>query len=100
MGKERNQYNTDYVRNYQRQFMLKVNRKNDPDMVDWLESKESIQAYLKELIRKDMERTSSKDRNLSVAYIQAVVDRADEHGESSLTVGMDTMKIILEMLKD
>ena len=48
------QYRIDYVRQNQRQFMLKVNRKIDPDMVDWLESKENVQAYLKELIRADM----------------------------------------------
>ena len=49
------QYNLDYVKNFQRQFMLKCNRKTEPELVEWLESKENIQTYLKELIRKDIE---------------------------------------------
>ena len=49
------QYNLDYVKNYQRQFTLKCNRKTETDLVEWLESQESIQTYLKDLIRKDME---------------------------------------------
>lgn len=44
-----------YVQQYQRQFMLKVNRRTEPDLLDWLEKQESVQTYLKELIRKDME---------------------------------------------
>ena len=52
--KHKIEYNIEYVKQNQRQFMLKVNRKIDPDMVDWLESKENVQAYLKELIRADM----------------------------------------------
>lgn len=53
------QYNREYVKEYQRQFVLKVNRNTDPDMIAWLESQDSIQTYLKELIRRDME-TSTK----------------------------------------
>lgn len=52
---KRKQYEIDYIKQNQRQFMLKVNRKTDPDMVAWLESKENVQAYLKDLIRADME---------------------------------------------
>jgi hypothetical protein len=39
--------------------MLKVNRIHEPDMVAWLESKPAVQTYLKELIRADMEKSSS-----------------------------------------
>lgn len=53
------QYNREYVKEFQRQFVLKVNRNTDPDMIAWLESQDSIQTYLKELIRRDME-TSTK----------------------------------------
>ena len=49
-------YNTSYVKANIRQFMLKVNRKLDPEMVDFLESKDNVQAYLKELIKADMEK--------------------------------------------
>lgn len=57
---KRKQYEIDYIKQNQRQFMLKVNRKLDPDMVEWLEGQPSVQTYLKELIRKDMESKSGK----------------------------------------
>ena len=49
------QYDLEYVKTFQRQFMLKCNRKTEPELVEWLESKENVQTYLKELIRKDIE---------------------------------------------
>jgi len=60
VSEKRKQYEIDYIKQNQRQFMLKVNRKTDPDMVDWLESQENVQAYLKDLIRKDMESRTNK----------------------------------------
>ena len=56
MSFDRTQYNIDYIKANQRQFMLKVNRNIDPDMIAWLESKDNVQAYMKELIRADMEK--------------------------------------------
>lgn len=53
---KRKAYNIEYIKNYQRQFMLKVNRKTEPEMVEWLESQESVQTYLKQLILEDMNR--------------------------------------------
>ena len=53
------QYDNEYEKMNQRQFKLKVNRIHDSDMIDWLESKPAIQTYLKELIRADMEKSSS-----------------------------------------
>ena len=35
-------------------FTLKLSRKLDKDMIEWLESQENRNAYLKDLIRKDM----------------------------------------------
>lgn len=55
-SESRRQYNLDYVKQFQRQFMLKVNRNTDPEMIAWLESQENVQAYLKQLIREDMEK--------------------------------------------
>lgn len=55
-SESRRQYNLDYVKQFQRQFMLKVNRNTDPEMVAWMESQENVQAYLKQLIREDMEK--------------------------------------------
>lgn len=56
VSEKRVKYETQYIRENQRQFMLKVNRKLDPEMVAWLESQENVQAYLKQLIREDMEK--------------------------------------------
>lgn len=42
-----------------RYFSLKLNRNTDLDIIQHLEAKESIQAYLKNLIREDM-----KGRNM------------------------------------
>lgn len=53
---KRKAYNIEYIKNFQRQFMLKVNRKTEPEMVEWLESQESVQTYLKKLILEDMKR--------------------------------------------
>ena len=53
---KRVQYEVDYIRQNQRQFMVKVNRKLEPEMVDWLEAKDNVQAYVKQLIREDMEK--------------------------------------------
>ena len=49
------EYDIKYVKQNQRQFMLKVNRIHNPEMVEWLESKDNVQAYLKELIQRDMD---------------------------------------------
>ena len=49
------QYNIDYIKQNVRQFMLKINRKTEPELLAWMESQDSIQTYLKDLIRKDME---------------------------------------------
>lgn len=57
---EKMKYDINYTKQYQRQFMVKVNRKLEPELVTWLESKENVQAYIKELIRKDME-TNGQD---------------------------------------
>lgn len=40
-----------------RQFVLKLNRKNDGDMIDFLEKKDNVRQYLIGLIREDMEKS-------------------------------------------
>ena len=56
MTENQKAYNAKYIKENQRQFMLKVNKLLDPEMVAWLESKDNIQQYLKQLIREDMEK--------------------------------------------
>lgn len=48
-------YNIEYDKANQRQFALRVNKIHDGDMIEWLEAQSSIQGYIKDLIRKDME---------------------------------------------
>lgn len=49
----------DYVEAYQRknirQIRLKLNRKTEPELIAWLESKDNIQGYIKDIVRKDMD---------------------------------------------
>lgn len=54
MAFDKARYDIEYVKQNQRQFMLKANRIHDSDIIEWLEAKDSIQAYLKDLIRKDI----------------------------------------------
>ena len=48
-----------YMANYEkenlRQIRLKINRKTEPELLEWVEKQGNIQGYIKELIRKDME---------------------------------------------
>lgn len=45
-----------YNRENYRRFALKVSIKNDADIIEKLESKESINAYIRDLIRADIEK--------------------------------------------
>ena len=49
---------TEYMANYEkenlRQIRLKINRKTEPELLEWIEKQENIQGYIKELIRKEM----------------------------------------------
>lgn len=48
-------YIGEYNKEFQRRIALNINRIHDGDMIEWLESQSSIQGYIKDLIRKDME---------------------------------------------
>lgn len=52
--------NTDYLNQYEkenlRQIRLKINRKTEPELLEWIEKKENIQGYIKRLILEDMEK--------------------------------------------
>ena len=51
--------NMEYLNQYEkeniRQIRLKINRKTEPELLEWIEKKENIQGYIKQLIREDME---------------------------------------------
>ena len=50
--------NTEYLAQYEkenlRQIRLKINRKTEPELLEWIEKQDNIQGYIKELIRKEM----------------------------------------------
>ena len=52
-------YQTEYIKKNLRRFEIKINRNTEPDLMDWLESQENVQAYLKSLIKQDMESKKS-----------------------------------------
>jgi hypothetical protein len=41
-------------------FSMKLNRNTDRDLIEHLKQQQSIQAYIKRLIREDMKRTAQK----------------------------------------
>lgn len=56
--------NIKYLNNYEkenlRQIRLKINRKTEPELLEWIEKQDNIQGYIKRLITEDMEK--GKDR--------------------------------------
>lgn len=46
----------------QRQIVIRIDREKEADILGWLEGKESMQAYIKELIRNDMQTKKGGDR--------------------------------------
>lgn len=48
-------YNEEYQKENIRRVVLKLNRRTeDKELLEWIEKKENIQGYIKELIKKDM----------------------------------------------
>lgn len=56
---QRNQVQINYIRKNYRRIDIKLHYTYDADMVAHIESKDNIQAYIKELIRRDMEATKN-----------------------------------------
>lgn len=52
-----NEYLNQYEKENIRQIRLKINRKTEPDLLEWIEKQPNIQGYIKCLIRFDMELT-------------------------------------------
>lgn len=45
-----------YIKNNTKLISVRVNKKLEPELLEWLETKPSIGGYILELIREDMER--------------------------------------------
>ena len=56
--------NMEYLNQYEkeniRQIRLKINRKTEQEMLEWIEKQKNIQGYIKQLIREDMKRQEVK----------------------------------------
>jgi len=50
------EYINKYNRESYRQIMLHISKKNEADMIEFLDSKDSKNGYIKDLIRSDMNR--------------------------------------------
>ena len=44
----------EYIKKNMRQFMVKINRVTEPELLEWLESQPNKQGYIKELVRNDL----------------------------------------------
>ena len=57
--------NTEYLNKYEkenlRQIRLKINRKTEPELLEWIEKQENIQGYIKRLIEEDMKRNEENE---------------------------------------
>lgn len=49
-----------YIKSTQRQYLLKVNKKTETELYEWMESIENRQGYLKELVLADMKAKSGR----------------------------------------
>ena len=47
-------YDSKYIKENLRQYMLRVSKKNAQPMINWLDSKKNVNDYLKSLIEEDM----------------------------------------------
>lgn len=52
--KKRLDYNNTYNRNNYRSFSIRFNNTKEADIIDWIESKESVKEYIMNLIVDDM----------------------------------------------
>ena len=52
--KKRLDYNNTYNRNNYRSFSIRFNNTKEADIIDWIESKESVKQYIMDLIVNDM----------------------------------------------
>ena len=53
------EYNNMYNRTNYRSFSVRFNNKSEADMIKWLEKKDSIKAYVTELITADMKKAKA-----------------------------------------
>lgn len=65
MAFDRNKYMKQYNRDNIVSILLKFNKKTEADVLEQIEKQPNRQGYIKDLIRRDMERSSEKAENYS-----------------------------------
>lgn len=55
------EYNNTYNRNNYRSFSMRLNNEKEKDIIQWLESKDSLKDYLLSLVMKDIEKFQKKE---------------------------------------
>ena len=56
------EYNNTYNRNNYRSFSVRFNNKSETNIIEWLESQDSIKGYLTSLIEADIKKQEKKKR--------------------------------------
>ena len=59
------EYLNQYEKENLRQIRLKINRKTEPELLEWIEKQENIQGYIKRLILEDMEKKQAEEENVN-----------------------------------
>ena len=54
--KRKLEYNNTYNRNNYRSFAIRFNINTEQDIINWLENKEGVKAYIQSLIEEDMKK--------------------------------------------
>ena len=58
--------NVEYMKNYEkenlRQIRLKINRKTEPELLEWIEKQGNIQGYIKHLILEDIQKKKTEEQ--------------------------------------
>ncbi len=54
------EYNNTYNRNNYRSFSMRLNHEKENNIIQWLESQDSLKEYLLSLVLKDMEKSQKK----------------------------------------
>lgn len=64
-------YDENYQKQNIRQIRLSMNRKTEPEILEWLEKQNNIQGYIKKIIKEDMK---MKKYEVSLANREAIFD--------------------------
>ena len=58
--KKKLEYNNTYNKNTYRSFSVRLNKKTEADIIEWLESKEGVKNYIISLIESDIKKEKKK----------------------------------------